>query len=151
MNLAEAFQDAFARGLDVRPRLALEPTAPICTPYIPLAGRAGSDAAIAAALAGDSQQVDQLEVWWLNTWGPRPDVARFTKSSRKELLAMAVHRSFGARAQSAIEWGIVTPCQRCWRKVVPDNRCRFCGGRGHVSDDWDLVYTDMEFNELEAA
>ena len=111
----------------------------------------GTPEALAAARAGDSARLDSLELTWLNTWGPRPAIERFTDNPKLTIRALDIHRGAGPRGETVIEWGLVRPCGRCGRRVVPDPRCRFCGGEGHVSDDWEIVHTDIDGRLVEIA
>ncbi len=111
----------------------------------PLAGMSGLPEAIAAAKAGDRRQLDRIELAWLNTWGPRPPVERYTDDERLVIRALEIQRLGGG---TVIKWGLVRPCGRCSRRVRCDLRCRFCGGHGHLSDDYEVVYTDLEGNEV---
>jgi len=114
----------------------------------------GLPEALAAARVGNAARVDEIELTWLNSWGPRPtieDVAHLIPddhgpAEKLGLLAMAIHRGAGPRGETLVEWGVVLPCGRCWGRVKADSRCRFCGGSKHVSEDWQLVYTDIDGN-----
>lgn len=121
------------------------------------AGWPGLAEALDAARAGNIAQVDEIELFWLNAWGPRPtieDVAHLVPDDhgpigKLGLLAMEIQRGAGPRGETLVEWGIVLPCGRCWGRVKADPRCRFCGGRKHRSDAWAVIYTDIDSNVIE--
>ena len=103
--------------------------------------------AVAAAKAGDIALLDRIELAWLNAWGPRPPVERYTNDPALDIMALEIQRLGG---QSVIVWGLVRPCARCHRRVRQDPRCRLCFGSRHRSDHFELVYTDLEGNEVAA-
>ncbi len=122
-------------------------------------GWSGLPEALDAARAGNLALVDEIELFWLNTWGPRPSIENIAyliedgvnPIDKVAFLAMEIHRHAGPRCETLVEWGAVIPCGRCWGHVKADPRCRVCGGRKHRSDGRDLVYTDIDGNPIEEA
>lgn len=114
--------------------------------FVPLAGCSGLPEAIAAAKTGDLVRLGRIELAWLNTWSPRPAIERYADDDRLVIRALGIQRGGG---ESVIMWGLVLPCGRCGRRVRQDPRCRFCGGSGHLSDDYEIVYTDFEGRKSE--
>lgn len=115
----------------------------------PLAGRSGTDEALAAARAGDSERADQLELRWLNTWGPRPTVEQLIGEPRDDLgvIAEGLTRAVGG---PIIEWSVVkVTCWLCFRRSSKHSRCRnrHCDGTGYdgFADAW-TYYTDPDLN-----
>ncbi len=103
--------------------------------------------------------VDEIELLWFNTWGPRPVIDTVSnlipddhgRIDRLGLLAMDIHRCAGSRGETLVEWGVVLPCGRCWGRVKADRCCRFCSGKKHRSDAWAVIYTDIDANLIEEA
>lgn len=138
--LENPMQAAMRHVLALKPELA-----PRLAPH-PLSGRAGVPEAIEAARRGDLATLDAIELTWLNSWGPRLRAENFCNDERLVSLAVEIRRSFGPRGEPAIAWALVRPCGRCYGRVVADPRCRFCGGRKHLSDDYEIVFTDWDLN-----
>ena len=139
------------------PGQALRAVLILTRPEIPtersFAGFSGTPEALAAARAGDLKLADECELAWRNAWGPKPAVKqeRLPEDLRgdTEPMAFAMHRGAGPRGESLIEWGMVLPCPRCWRRLVKRPHCHKCGGSGHVSDMWASVYCDLDGNVVE--
>jgi len=117
------------------------------------AGISGTEEALAAARAGDEKRADELEVAWLNAWGPKPvppeDVpAQLLAENGWRLYALEILHG----GPTLIEWGYRTPCPRCGRRIKPDVNCRRCHGEGflhHNSGD-DTIWIFRTDTELRA-
>lgn len=115
----------------------------------PLAGRAGTDEALAAAKAGDVKRVDELELFWLNSWGPRPTVEQLT-GEPDDGVGVIAESLIRARGGPVIEWHVVkVTCWLCLCRLVRHPRCRsrYCDGTGYdgFADAW-VYYTDADLN-----
>lgn len=141
---ANPFNTALADAL--RARLVLTRPVP---PEVPafVHGVRNLPEAVAAAKAGDIALLDRIELTWLNAWGPRPLIERYTNDPALDIMALEILR-LGSEAR--VVWGLVRPCARCHRRVRKDPRCRLCYGSGHRSDHFDTIYTDIDGNEVAA-
>lgn len=115
----------------------------------PLAGRAGTDEALAAAKAGDVKLADQLELAWLNAWGPRPTVERLV-GEPDDSLGVVAEGLIRAGGGPLIEWSVVkVTCWLCFRRSSKHPRCRdrYCDGSGYdgFGDAW-TYYTDPDLH-----
>jgi len=113
------------------------------------AGTSGTHDALAAASAGDRKHADALEIWWLNTWGPRPTIEQLLGEPNDDLGVIAeslLHEPGGM----LIEWSVVrVDCWRCFRRLRPPQRCRRCDGHGAGYDPFGdalTFYTDVDLN-----
>jgi hypothetical protein len=118
----------------------------------PLAGLSGTPEALAAAKAGDMKRADELELAWLNTWGPRPSVEQLTGSTddRLGVRAAAIFRAHGG---PIICWIVVeVSCWLCFGRIARHPRCRnrHCDGSGYDGFmDALYYYTDPDLNLVE--
>lgn len=116
------------------------------------AGHAGTDDALAAARAGNVARADELELAWLNAYGPRPSVEQLAgePDDKLDVLASAIVRNCGPRGETWIRWSLVEPCPRCWRRLSIRKGCAKCAGWGYMSEhDAVICYTDAELNVVE--
>ncbi len=113
------------------------------------AGFAGTPEALAAARRGDIKRLDDLELAWLNAWGPKPDVRQDQlppdmRGEKLRPMAMSIHHGCGPRAETLVEWAMVLPCTFCWRRQTRRATCMKCNGYGHTSDCWASVYAALD-------
>jgi len=99
------------------------------------AGWSGTQEALTAARAGNVKLVDELELAWLNAWGPKPtppeDVpAQLLEENGWRLYAIEI---LHGGDETMIEWGYVQPCPRCWRAISKRKGCRKCEGWGYLN------------------
>jgi len=100
-----------------------------------LAGKSGTEEALAAARAGDVALLDRIELAFLNAWGPKPtppeDVpAQLLDEYGMELAAIEI---LHGGDETLIEWGYVQPCPRCWKRISKRKGCRKCQGWGYLN------------------
>ena len=105
---------------------------------------AGMRAAIEAARAGDAKAADEIEFAWRDLLGPRPQLGE--DDERRGLVPMAnrILRNWGPRAETAIEWNIVLPCPRCYRRLTLRSSCHRCSGQGHISEEWETILMTLD-------
>ena len=113
-------------------------------------GVSGTDAALQALAKADQRYLDELELAWVNAYGPKPVIkAEWLSGDLSDEtclpLAVSVRRNMGPDALTLIEWAMVQPCPQCWERVRPVSNCRHCDGYGHLNDDgiWDSFYCDF--------
>jgi hypothetical protein len=114
-------------------------------------GVSGTPTALQALSEGNLKRLDDLELAWLNAYGPKPEIKdEWLSGDMSEPgdvpVAVAVWRNLGPLAQTLIEWAMVKPCSRCAGRVFPLVDCRRCGGYGYLNDDgiWDSFYCDAD-------
>lgn len=107
-------------------------------------------AVIEAALQGNRKPMDDLELHYLSFlvrphtadgefWLPEP-----SEFAGLVLWPVTILRAPGPDGQTLVEWGGVEPCGKCLRRVRKRD-CRKCGGRGHLSDVWEIeCVTDID-------
>lgn len=114
-------------------------------------GVAGTPDALRALSSRNLKRLDELELAWLNAYGPKPVIKTEWLSgdlSDETCVpqAVAVHRGFGPDARSLVEWAMVLPCPRCGGRLFPPVDCRGCSGYGYLNDGgiWDSFYCDFD-------
>lgn len=118
--------------------------------------------AMKAALAGDFSELDRLELeylnvlvrigeltmkdrngtphWWFERQWTEDDCAPFV---------VEIHRGFGPRGETALEWAIGEKCRRC-AGLLRHVACHVCEGKWHLIDVADeAIYTDVDGFVLE--
>lgn len=117
-------------------------------------GMSGTEAALEAARAGDRKRLDELELRWLNVWGPRPTVEQLTGAPDDDLGVVA-DGLYWIGGRTVIEWSVVrVDCSLCFGRLSPHPRCRNrrCDGSGYDdSRDALTFYTDTDLNLVEAS
>ena len=113
----------------------------------PLAGLSGTAQALAAAQAGDLKRVDELELAWLNAWGPKPEPpedvpVQLLDENGFELMAIEI---LHGDDETMIEWGYVQPCPRCWRRPSKRKGCRKCESWGYLNGGGHEEYAIWRF------
>lgn len=107
----------------------------------------GIQAALAAARIGDKRLADEIELAWRNAWRILPRLPRAEMADEydrgRELLAFSI-------LDGLIEWSWITPCPRCWRRLAKRPSCTKCFGYGHVDDEREIFYADLDGNVVES-
>lgn len=116
----------------------------------------GTPEAIAAARAGDVKRLDDLELAWLNAWGPKPAVEPDSlhlvkRGPELQPLAVAISRGAGPRGETIVEWSMVKPCAYCWRRPTQRRKCAKCHGHGFAGQLWESVHTTIDGRIVEIA
>ena len=117
---------------------------------IPLWNQSGSQDALQAARLGNWRLADQYELAWRNAWRILPAVPAAEAAEQLdrgyELMAFSIDRNAGPRGATLIEWSWVRPCPRCRRRLARRAKCPVCNGNGHVGDEREIFYADLDGN-----
>jgi len=109
----------------------------------------GTPEALAAARAGNLKQLDELELAWLNAWGPKPTIeqdmiSEDMRADGQVPIAMSIARGAGPHAETLVEWAMIKPCLWCLRRQTKRAKCTKCNGYGVIQDCWGSVYFTLE-------
>ncbi len=110
-------------------------------------GVSGTPSALDALASRNLKRLDELELAWLNAYGPKPVIKDEWQSedfycAGAVPYAVDVCRNFGPDARTLVEWAMVLPCPRCGGRLFPPVDCRGCSGYGYLNDGgiWDSFY-----------
>lgn len=109
----------------------------------------GHPDALEAARRGDIKRLDELEIACRNLLGPRPALSREEEEAGLVPVAAEILHGFGPRGETAVRWIVVEPCPRCFRRWSIRATCHRCSGLGHLSEEWEWIYTTLDGEILE--
>ncbi len=133
-------------------RLKPDIVTPPAPPSVP-PGMSGTPEALAALQRGDLRYLDDLELAWLNAFGPKPTITRDMISDEYchgslQPLAVGIKRGALPDGRLRVEWAMVTPCRRCWWRPTRRPGCTHCDGNGYMNMEgiWQSFYCDIDAN-----
>lgn len=101
-----------------------------------------------AARRGDWEAADRAELVAIrfNVWPTYPDGEPFDWPSPgsydSTLVPVRIRRHAGPSGESLVDWYLVLPCGKCYRRGRRNSQCTKCGGDGFLERDIDVWNVD---------
>lgn len=120
-------------------------------------GMAGTEHALVAMRVGDGKLLDELELAWVNAFGPFPKItadmcAPDNQPDNLLLLAVQLIHGYFPDGRTAYVWAAAERCVRCWNHRSRREECRRCEGYGYMNDTgiWSEFYCDADGNVIDS-